>query len=168
MICGAQWKVKCRALVKNIKNAKQGHSRAWNQIRGLWAEAVHPAGLQYTQTKEVGLRWSQMLLLESDHLRWKRGKSSYAKHAGKEVLGKGNSLHRGPQGMGKMEYSRTWKCSRVVQGGKKGRGQCVEEPGVVTSCQRGAVQSTPLSCWQCLQPHRPTNFWFHLWAREHP
>lgn len=43
-----------------------------------------------------------MLLLESDHLRWKRGeRASYAKHAGKEVWAKGTAYTGGLR-MGKM------------------------------------------------------------------
>lgn len=84
-----------------------------------------------------------MLLLESDHLRWKRGeRASYAKHAGKEVLGKGNSLHRGPQGWERWSIPEP---GNVPEWSREGRraGVNVEEPGVVVLWQWGAVQSTP-------------------------
>ena len=97
-----------------------------------------------------------MLLLESGHVRWKRGeRARNAKHTGKEVLGKGNSLHKGPPEMGKMEYSRTGKRSRVVTGGKKSRGQ-----GGKASCgcsvAAGCCPAHPQAHWHG-SAHRPTS-----------
>ena len=54
-ICGAQWKVKMQGLLWKTLRVSNSYSRAWNQIPGLRAEAVHPAGLHCTQTKEAGL-----------------------------------------------------------------------------------------------------------------
>ena len=97
MICGAQWKVKMQVLLWKTLRMSNSYSRAWNQIPGLRAEAAHPAGLHCTQTKEVGLRLSQMLLLESDHLRWKRGeRARYANTQERRFRAKGTAYTKAP------------------------------------------------------------------------
>ena len=84
-----------------------------------------------------------MLLLESGHVRWKRGeRARNAKHTGKEVLGKGNSLHKGPPRWARWNIPEP---GNVPEWSREGRraGVKAEKPAVVVPWQRGAAQLTP-------------------------